>query len=51
MIFNDFYEIIKSKKIMVYWIMIFKDSIKVMVYSIKTLKNSIKIMVYLIKTF
>ena len=36
MIFNNFHGIIKSIKIMVYLITIFKDSIKFMVYSIKT---------------
>ena len=50
-IFNDFYGIIKFIKIMVYWIITFKDSIKVRVYSIKTFKKSIKVMIYLIKIF
>ena len=35
-IFNDFHEIIKFIKIMVYWNTTFEDSIKVIVYSIKT---------------
>ena len=48
-IFNDFYGIIKSIKIMVYWIMIFKGFIKVIMYLIKTFKKSIKVMVYSIR--
>ena len=34
--FNDFHEIRKFIKIMMYWITIFKNFIKVMEYSIKT---------------
>ena len=51
MTFNDFHGIIKSIKIMVYWIIILKDFIKVKVYSIKTFKKFIKVLVYSIKTF
>ena len=40
-----------SIKVMVYWIMTFKDFIKVITYSIKTFKKSIKTKVYLIITF
>ena len=45
-IFNNFYGITKSIKIMMYLITTFKDSIKIMVYSIKTFKNFIKVMLY-----